>query len=218
MRVPSSARRRLEERHSWRPLGQASFQAPAPDRRRRKSRVGTPSPRSPLPDQRLESRHFGKEHGARETRRFTCNMDTSQFQRSPPPPGHRHDPARNWAGIVHQRRPPRCRCRTTRRGDPCGRPPPNGATVRWPLPGHYRTGRVERRLSRGTMRPRRAPTRPLRSSGIGSFKEGRKCCGRGVRVRRLVAGRRPGRSVPRRSPLPPGRSARMRPSAERWDA
>ena len=56
--------------------------------------------------------------------------------RKVPPP----DPARNWAGIVHQRRPPRCRCRTTRRGDPCGRPPLNGATVRRPLPGHYRTG------------------------------------------------------------------------------
>ena len=56
------------------------------------------------------------------------------------PPGLRHEPARNRAGIVHQRRPPRCRCRTTRRGDPCGRPPPNGATVRRPLPGHYRTG------------------------------------------------------------------------------
>ena len=81
------------------------------------------------------------------------------FLRSPPPAGLRHDPPRNWAGIVHQRRPPRCRCRTTRRGDPCGRPPPNGATVRRPLPGHYRTGGVERRLSRGTMRPRRAPTR-----------------------------------------------------------
>ncbi len=64
-----------------------------------------------------------------------------------PPPGLRHDPARNRAGIVHQRRPPRYRCRTTRRGDPCGRPPPNGATVRRPLLGHYRTGGVERRLS-----------------------------------------------------------------------
>ena len=70
-----------------------------------------------------------------------------KFQRSPPPAGLRHDPARNWAGIVHRRHPPRCRCRTTRRGDPCGRPPPNGATVRRPLPGHYRTGGVERRLS-----------------------------------------------------------------------
>ncbi len=75
------------------------------------------------------------------------------------PPGLRNDPARNRAGIVHQRRPPRCRCRTTRRGDPCGCPPPNGATVRRPLLGHYRTGGVERRLRRGTMRPRRAPTR-----------------------------------------------------------
>ena len=63
--------------------------------------------------------------------------------RKVPPP----DPARNRAGIVRQRRPPRCRCRTTRRGDPCGRPPPNCATVRRPLPGHYRTGGVERRLS-----------------------------------------------------------------------
>ncbi len=84
----------------------------------------------------------------------------ASFLRSPPPAGLRHDPARNWAGIVHQRGPPRCRCRTTRRGDPCGRPPPNGATVRRPLLGHYRTGGgVERRHSRGTMRPRRAPTR-----------------------------------------------------------
>ena len=108
-----------------------------------------------------------------------------KFLRSPPPPGPRHDPARNWAGTVHQRGPPRRRCRTTRRGDPCGRPPPNGATVRRPLLGHYRTGGVERRLSSrrlgsasfrapgmatwsggvawrhswGTMRPRRAPTR-----------------------------------------------------------
>ena len=37
--------------------------------------------------------------------------------------------------------------------------PRTGATVRWPLLEHYRTGGVERRLSRGTMRPRRAPTR-----------------------------------------------------------
>ena len=29
--------------------------------------------------------------------------------RSPPPPGPRHDPPRNWAGIVHQRRPPELR-------------------------------------------------------------------------------------------------------------
>ena len=36
------------------------------------------------------------------------------FLRSPPPPGLRHDPTRNWAGMVHQRRPPRCRCPTTR--------------------------------------------------------------------------------------------------------
>ncbi len=63
-----------------------------------------------------------------------------KFQRRPPPAGLRHDPARNRAGIVHRRRPPRCRCRTTRRGDPCGRPPPNGATVRRPLLGHYRAG------------------------------------------------------------------------------
>ena len=129
------------------------------------------------------------------------------FQRSPPPPASLHDPARNWAGIVHQRRPPRCRCPTTRRGDPCGRPPPNGATVRPPLPGQYRTGGVERRLSSrrlgsasgaASFRRRLGPASfrapgmatwsddsagercdpaghpqgvPLRSSGIGSFKE-----------------------------------------------
>ena len=114
--------------------------------------------------------------------------------RSPPPPASLHDPARNWAGIVHQRRPPRCRCPTTRRGDPCGRPPPNGATVRPPLPGQYRTGGVERRLSSRRLGSAsfRAPGMatwsddsagercdaaghpqgvPLRSSGIGSFKE-----------------------------------------------
>ena len=61
------------------------------------------------------------------------------FLRSPPPPGPRHDPTRNWAGMVHQRRPPRCRCPTTRS-----------------LLGR---GVVARRLGRGTMRPRRAPTR-----------------------------------------------------------
>ncbi len=62
----------------------------------------------------------------------------ASFLRSPPPPGRRHDPARNWAGMVHQRRPPRCRCPTTR----------------------SLLGRGEaRRLGRGTMRRRRAPTR-----------------------------------------------------------
>ena len=50
------------------------------------------------------------------------------------------NPARNWAGIVISGHPPRCRCRTYRRGNPCGRPPPNGATVRRQLLGHYRTG------------------------------------------------------------------------------
>ncbi len=49
--------------------------------------------------------------------------------------------------------------------------PPNGATVRRPLLGHYRTGGVERRLSRETMRPRGHPQGVrLRSSGTGSFK------------------------------------------------
>ena len=111
------------------------------------------------------------------------------------PPGLRHDPTRNRAGIVHQRRPPRCRCRTTRRGDPCGRPPPERRhrppAIAWALPDRGRWsgdflvadwdrrlerrrprrrlgpasfrapghGDVEQRLSRGTMRPRRAPTR-----------------------------------------------------------
>ena len=55
--------------------------------------------------------------------------------RKVPPPG----PARNRAGIDHQRRPPRCRCRTTRRGDPCVVAlPPNGhhrpPAIAWALP------------------------------------------------------------------------------------
>ncbi len=117
---------------------------------------------------RLEVAPPGEEHGARETRRSKRRPEGRRSQSAPRTtpllPGVRHwkfqrkrrrggrkvpppDPARNWAGIVHQRRPRRCRCRTTRRGDPCGRPPPNGATVRRPLSGHYRTGGVERRLS-----------------------------------------------------------------------
>ena len=45
-------------------------------------------------------------------------------------------------GIVHQRCPPRCRCRTTRRGDPCGRPPPGRRhrppAIAWALPNRGR--------------------------------------------------------------------------------
>ena len=172
--------RRLERRRPRRRLGPASFRAPGVATWSGDSTGGTMRPRRA------------------PTRGAPTVIGNWKFQRSPPPAGLRHDPARNRAGIVHQRRPPRCRCRTTRRGDPCGRPPLNGATVRRPLPGHYRTGGVERRLSsrrlgsasgaasgaasssaptgtgvlpgakngdverrhsRRTMRPRRAPTR-----------------------------------------------------------
>ncbi len=47
-------------------------------------------------------------------------------------------PRETGRGIVHQRRPPRCRCRTTRRDDPCGRPPPERryrpSAIAWALP------------------------------------------------------------------------------------
>ncbi len=76
--------------------------------------------------------------------------------------------------------------RTTRRGDPCGRPPPNGATVRRPLLGHYRTGGVARRLSRGTMRPRRAPTRGAPTViGDGKFQTSRNASTIGAPAARL---------------------------------
>ncbi len=72
------------------------------------------------------------------TRSAPTVIEEVKLLRSPPPPGLRHDPTRNWARMVHQRRPPRCRCPTTRS-----------------LLGRG----VARRLGRGTMRPRRAPTR-----------------------------------------------------------
>ena len=117
---------------------------------------------------RLEVAPPGKEHGARETRPSQSARETRRSKRRPEGrrsqsaprttpllPGVRHwkfqrkrrrgdrkvpppDPARNRAGIVRQRRPPRCRCRTSRRGDPCGRPPPERRhrppAIAWALP------------------------------------------------------------------------------------
>ncbi len=112
--------RRLERRRPRRRLGPASFRAPGVATWSGDSTGGTMRPRRA------------------PTRGAPTVIGDWKFQRSPPPPGLRHDPTRNWAGIVHQRRPPRCRCPTTRS-----------------LLGRG----VARRLSRGTMRPRRAPTR-----------------------------------------------------------
>ena len=92
--------------------------------------------------------------------------------RKVPPP----DPARNRARIVvHQRGPPRYRCRTIRRGDPCGRPPPErtppsaGHCLGTTEPGGWsgdflvadRGRRPERRLER---------RRPRRRLGSASFR------------------------------------------------
>ncbi len=107
---------------------------------------------------------------ARERRRLSKRRPEGRRSQSAPrttplPPGVRHwkfqrkrrrgdrkvpppDPVRNRAGIVRRRRTPRCRCRTTRRGDPCGRPPPERRhrppAIAWALP---KRGGGERRLS-----------------------------------------------------------------------
>ena len=127
--------RRLERRRPRRRLGPASFRAPGMATWSGDSTGERCDPAGHPQGVPLRSSGIGS------------------FKEVPHRPVLRHDPARNRAGIVHQRRPPRCRCRTTRRGDPCGRPPPNGATVRRPLPGDYRTGGAERRLSSRRLGP-----------------------------------------------------------------
>ncbi len=133
--VPVGARKdtgaRLEERHSWRPLSSVGCA-----RSSAAGRLGAflrSSPTGPGPAKSCVKRSGGfptpTPTGGLKVpppiRPTPAPPETSEGNRGEegdknvPPP----DPARNWAGIVRQRRTPHCRCRTPRRGDPCGRPP-----------------------------------------------------------------------------------------------